>query len=68
MATSTNELARLKAAKKKSASKEGENPIKDGPNKVLDAKALELAEELLEKYGMDKLERLFPEMAAILSE
>lgn len=77
MATSTKtnndenkgELLRLKDAKKKSAiSDKGENPIKDGPNKVLDAKGLELAKELLEKYGMEKLEKLFPDMAKILSE
>ena len=69
MATSKDkkgELLRLKDAKKKASSKGTENPIKDGPNKVLDAKGLELAEELLEKYGMEKLRALFQDMADMM--
>ena len=71
MATSkTNELARLKAAKKKAANDVGggENPVHDGPNSVLDAKAVELAQEMAEKYGLDKLKKLFPDMAALLEQ
>ena len=43
-----------------------ENPIHDGPNPVLDAMAVKLAEELAKKYGRKKLARLFPEMAKLL--
>jgi len=66
--TNKGELLRLKEAKDKSAEGGSENPIKDGPNSVLDAKAKELAKELAEKYGLEKLKKLFPEMAALLEE
>jgi hypothetical protein len=43
-----------------------ENGIEDGPNPVLDAMAIEIAEDLAAKHGREKIERLFPEMAKLL--
>lgn len=72
MATSTtkpNELMRMKAAKKRATDpRNDENPIKDGPNSVLDDKAVELAQQMAEQYGLEKLKKLFPDMAALLEE
>ena len=63
-----SELARLAEARRKNAKPKDENPIKDGPNPILDEQAVKIAQELADKYGMEKLQRLFPDMAALLEE
>ena len=70
MATSAGELLRLKEAKKRKAAEpqSNENPIKDGPNAALDALGVKQAQKLADKYGLDKLRKLFPDMAALLEK
>jgi hypothetical protein len=69
MGTQQDELLRLADAKRKKAEpRRGENGIEDGPNPVLDEHAVRIAQELADKYGLEKLQKFFPDMAALLDD
>lgn len=64
------EILRLKKAKKRDSSRVGENPfpdnIDDEPNGFLDAEGVRIAQKWADEMGLEKLKRLFPDMAKLL--
>jgi hypothetical protein len=68
-----DELLRLHEAKTRATEKDkkrdprGEDPFgEDRESPVFDALAVKQAKRLAEKYGLEKLKKIFPDMAALL--